>query len=475
MGELTNLGVYLPFLRLDRAVAAAALRWSGLGGARAGRRAVAGWDEDAVTLALEASRLAMAGTAPPGEVVFASTSAPFHDRQHAGLLVEALGLDPFCRSQDVSGSRRCAVSALAAALTAPGAAPVLIAAGEKRPTQAGSAQQVAFGDGGAAALVGPKGFARLRASASLAHGLVDFYASREHPAPYASEERFVRDMAVESVLLPTLRRLLESAGVTAADIAHVVCPEPASGTYRALAAKLGLKAANAAEAVQVAAGDLGAAHPLFALALALESARPGDLVLLVGFGNGCDALILDITAPPPATGAGAALAHGLALKDYTRFLSLAGCLDLDWGPRAELSQKVTGPVLERHGRDMHGFIGGRDSTGNVQFPKTRMPVSPDADPDVPLDDVRLADVPAKIQSLTADRLNYSPDPPFNFGLVQFENGARVLMEFCDAPPRALEVGAPLAMRFRIKSLDRQRGFRSYFWKACPALRPRLEE
>ncbi|MFD2580273.1 hypothetical protein ACFSTD_20200 [Novosphingobium colocasiae] len=37
--------------------------------------------------------------------------------------------------------------------------------------------------------------------------------------------------------------------------------------------------------------------------------------------------------------------------------------------------------------------------------------------------------------MTADRLNFTPDPPFDFGLVQFDNGARVLMELTDRPEK----------------------------------------
>ena len=48
------------------------------------------------------------------------------------------------------------------------------------------------------------------------------------------------------------------------------------------------------------------------------------------------------------------------------------------------------------------------------------------------------------------------------------------MEFCDTPAAGLAVGDALAMRFRIKALDGRRGFRTYFWKAAPAERPRLE-
>ena len=67
----------------------------------------------------------------------------------------------------------------------------------------------------------------------------------------------------------------------------------------------------------------------------------------------------------------------------------------------------------------------------------------------------------------------TPDPPFHFGLVQFENGARVTMEHCDVAGASPKVGDPVRMRFRIKAMDRQRGFRTYFWKAAPVARPAL--
>jgi hypothetical protein len=70
---IAAVGAYAPLLRLDRASAVRALKFSGLGGRSAGFRAVAGWDEDALTLALEAARLA---NRKPDAVRFASTSAP---------------------------------------------------------------------------------------------------------------------------------------------------------------------------------------------------------------------------------------------------------------------------------------------------------------------------------------------------------------------------------------------------------------
>ena len=86
--------------------------------------------------------------APPNDLVFASTSAPFFERGHAPLIIHALGLAGATRSLDASGSRRAATSALMRALESDRTA--LVAAGERRPTDPGSAAQLGFGDGGAA-------------------------------------------------------------------------------------------------------------------------------------------------------------------------------------------------------------------------------------------------------------------------------------------------------------------------------------
>ena len=468
---LAGVGGYLPLLRLDRAAAAKALRFSGLGGRGAGHRAVAGWDEDALTLGVEAARTLTAEGV--GSIVFASTSAPFFERSQAALLLEALSLPAATRTNDVAGSRRCGVAALLDALL--GSQRTLVVAGERRPTRAGSAQHLGFGDGGAAALIGNSGAARLIGHASLSHDFVDVYASRERPDPYVYEERFIKDVAVGTIVAPTLLAACAAAGIAPGAITHAAVHEPVAACWRDIAKTTGITAVNHCSELATTAGDLGAAHPIFAAALAFAKASPGDIVLVAGFGSGCDALLFEVTAAMPgAAEAQAMLTAGAPLTDYVRFLSLTDQLALDWGVRGEFNQKAQATAIERHGRDMLGFVGGRDSTGNVQFPKSRIPVNPAADATVPFEDVRLADDSATIVSITADRLNFTPDPPFFFGLVQFDNGARVMMEFADADTRPFAVGDTVRMRLRIKSRDRQRGFRTYFWKAVPAVRPMME-
>ena len=341
--SLLAVAGYLPLLRFDKKAARTELRWSGLGGSGKGLRAVAGWDEDALTMAVEAARLVGADRA--GRVTVASTSAAFTDRSQAGILVDALQLDPAVQALDAAGSRRAATSALIRAFD--GAGVDLVAVGEKRRTQPGAAQHLNWGDGGGAALVGDgAGLAQLLGSASLNADLLDIYTSVDRRLPYAAEDRFVRDQVVADIYTPTIKRALAAAGVAAGDIALAVVPEPVGGTYRAVARTCGLKAANLCEEIDARAGELGAAMPLVGLALALDRARPGDRILLAGFGNGCDVLLFEATA----TGSGAteiALRQGVVLTAYSRLLNLTGGIDLDWGPRSEVNQKVSASVLAR--------------------------------------------------------------------------------------------------------------------------------
>ena len=58
--------------------------------------------------------------------------------------------------------------------------------------------------------------------------------------------------------------------------------------------------------------------------------------------------------------------------------------------------------------------------------------------------------------------------PAYFGLVEFDGGGRAMMDFTDVDAEHFDVGTPVSVHFRIKQLDKHRGFRRYFWKAAPA-------
>ena len=71
---------------------------------------MANWDEDAITMAVEAARDCLAGTDRKtlSALYVASTTHPFDDRQSAALASTALNLAAGLRALDVGGSLRYA-------------------------------------------------------------------------------------------------------------------------------------------------------------------------------------------------------------------------------------------------------------------------------------------------------------------------------------------------------------------------------
>src|SRR2546422_48679 len=142
-------GAYIPRLRLARRAIAEANSWfnAALKAQGRGERAMCNWDEDPVTMAVEAARDALAGRdrASIRGLNFASTTFPFLDRLNAGIVAAALNLAEDLRALDIGATQRAATSALAAALA--GSGETLIVAAEQRRARAASPIEMAAGDG----------------------------------------------------------------------------------------------------------------------------------------------------------------------------------------------------------------------------------------------------------------------------------------------------------------------------------------
>lgn len=461
---------YLPRLRLERAEILAQHRWMapGLRGLAKGRRTMAAWDEDSVTMGVEAGRLLQ--RAAPGvdiaELTLASTTLPFAERLNAGIVAGALGLPEPAVLRDVTSSARSALTELAAALRQPHADMHAVVAAERRIARPASPQEMIFGDGAAAALIGRGAAIATRVAHRGAHAdLVDHFRASGASHEYGWEERWVRDEGYMKLVAGTLRQCLADAGVQAADVAHFALPAPLARVNEAVARRLGLPAAALVSSEHETAGDLGCAQPLAMLDIALRRAAPGDLILVAAFGSGCDALLLRRTgAPCPGT----VPDDGRVEKSYMRYLSFTGQIELEWGMRAEMDNKTALTAAWRDHERAARFEAGRCSRCNtVQFPRARVCVNPECRAQDMQQPVSLADAPARVLSHTSDFLAYCPDPPFQFGHIDFEGGGRVLMEFADTDPEELRVGLPVRMVYRVKDFDRLRGFRRYFWKATP--------
>ena len=473
---ITDFGAYVPYLRLQRAAVVAAHAWfhPGLKAHAKGERAVANWDEDSVTMAVEAARDCLAGRdrGRVGQVVLASTSLPFADRQNSVLVKEALNLPTTVGALDVAASQRAGTSALKMACDAARGTTLCIGA-EKRRAKPGSEAELVNGDGAAAFVVGDGDvIAEYLGGYSTSVDVVDHYRAADRDHDYTWESRWIRETVYGDLLPAAIAEALGELRIAADEVDHLVVAAPFRNAAAGIAKKTGIRAEALADDLAAEMGISGAAHPLVMLADVLERARPGACIVVAGFGQGCDVLAFRVTGAiagrRPRLGLRGWLARRKTLDNYTRFLALTGEIRLERGIRAEADQQTALSVLYRNRKPVLGLVGGRCTvTGTVQFPKTPISVAQNRHSVDTQEDYPLADRAARIMTYTADRLAYTPDPPLCFGTVLFEGGGRITVDFADTEPEALEVGLPMRMMFRIRAVDENRGFTRYFWKAVP--------
>ena len=482
---ITAFGAYLPRLRLQRKAMATANAWfnPSIMGQGKGERTMANWDEDAVTMAVEAARDALPGAPDPisarrhvDALFFASTTMPFADRQNAGIVASALSLPEDIHTTDVTGSQRAGLSALIAGLEkakAGSAKKVLVVSGDKRKARAGSTQEFQMGDGAAAFVLGTDNVAaRFLGGHSISVDFVDHFRGEGEDFDYGWEERWIRDEGFTKIVPRAVKGLLEKTGVAASAIDHFILPCLFAKLDQQIATKCGIDATKVRDNLAANVGECGTAHALLMLAHALEEAKPGQKILVATFGQGCDTALFEVTdaidKARPKRGVKGSLARRKEETNYMKWLAFNGLIEMEKGMRAEKDNKTALTVTYRKRDMLFGLVGGKcEKCGTAQFPRTRICVNPNCRAVDEQKPFSFAELNGKILSWSADYLTYSQDPPAHYGMVTFEEGGRFLADITDVDIGTIDTGTQVRMVFRIKDFDERRGFRRYFWKAAP--------
>lgn len=480
MAGITSYGGYIPRLRLSRESIARANAWvdPGLMGRARGERAVCDVDEDSVTMGVEAGRDCLNGGDRNriDSLYFASTTMPFADRQNSSIVAEVLGLRENIATLDISHSQRAGTSALIAAMKAvenSGEEGALLVAADCRNAKAASVQEMLFGDGAAALTLGAGDvLAECLGVYSINRDFIDHFRGDGSKFDTYFEERWIRDEGYYKSVPEAIAGLFAKTGISGADVAHFIMPCLIRRVRETVAKNMGIPAGAVRDDLSEGCGETGAAHPLVMLAHTLEDARPGEKILVIGFGQGADALLFETTgkigAVSPRCGIKARLADAVKETNYQKYLSFKGMVEINWGMRAEGQSKFRPSAAWREHRSLNSLIGGQCSACNtVQFPVSHICVNPECRATDSQEEYSLAGSKAKVASYTVDRLAYSPNPPLIFGMIEFEEGAKFMMQFANCDPEKVEVGLPMEMIFRIKQVDRERNLRNYFWKAAP--------
>ncbi len=478
MKGIVSYGAYIPRLRLQREAVVNSNKWfdPGLAANRHGERAMCNFDEDALTMGVEAARDCLTGMSErvPAQLYLASTSLPYGSRLNASILAQALNLPETLIGMDVTSSVRSGTSALITALTSADPSDALIVASDHRKAKVASTHELSNGDAAAAVLVGSENvIAQVLATHSLVIDMVDHYRSAQDAFNTYWEERWIREEGYYKQIPHAVKTALEQAGVDAAQVTRLCIPLAAKGIAHKLSAQIGIDASCSQDTRALEIGNAAAAFPVLMLADALEQAAADEVIVVVAFGQGVDVLVLrttdELAKLPQRQGVTGWLARGRKESNYLKFLAFNDLLPLEKGMRAEADKLTPLSVEYRHRHAVHGFMGGEcEHCRTLQWPKTDICVQPGCGAMGSQVEVPFADQPARLMSFTADRLAYSLSPPSCYGMVEFTQGGRLMMDLTDVDAADLAVGLSLRMTFRIKAIDAQRGYTRYFWKASIA-------
>lgn len=468
MAGILSFGAYVPYNRLERKKISEATGEPSF----PGEKAVANYDEDSVSMAVEAGMDCMNGFSSSNikNVYFATTASPFQEKQSAVTIAAALDTPLATRTMDFTGSLRAGTGALLAGLDAvkAGTGPVLVACADCRLSAPQSQGEMLSGDGAAAFLLGDEGaIATLEGSCSIAAEIYSQWKTNDDMFLKSWEERFYITQGYNSSVREGVKNLLQQKGLNPGDIAKIVLYGPNPRYQAALAQAMGFTLPQIQDSLFMTVGIAGAANVPMMLASVLEGAKPGDYILAVSFGEGCDSLLFRATADieklTPRRGITGYTKSKKNTLAYNNYLKWRGILETE-PPRRPDPARPSAPAMFRERKKKYAFYGSRCQVCQTpQFPPQRVCVHCRARDK--MDDYNFARIPAVVATYTVDYLTYSLDPPAVFAVVDFAGGGRMICEMTDCDISSLSIGMEVEMSFR--RLYRAGGISNYFWKARP--------
>jgi hydroxymethylglutaryl-CoA synthase len=302
---IAGYGVYIPRYRLP-AVEVARVWTGGRGGLPIKEKAVAGLDEDVITMSIEAARnaLARAGIQPPElrAVWIGSESHPYAVKPSSTIVAEAIGAVPGVQAADLEFACKAGTEALVAAvgLVGSGMAGYAMAIGaDTAQGRPGDALEYTAGAGCAAYIVGPaeNSLAVIEASYSYVTDTPDFWRRAEQKYPEHGS-RFTGEPAYFDHVLSAGRALMKATGTQAGDYQFVVLHQPNAKFPQRAAQQMGFTPEQVKTGLlSPVIGNTYAGAAMVGLTAILDIAKAGDRILMVSYGSGAgsDAFMIRAT------------------------------------------------------------------------------------------------------------------------------------------------------------------------------------
>ncbi len=302
---IVGYGAYVPRYRLPAKEVARV--WSdGSGGLPIKEKAVAGLDEDTITMSIEAARNALARACIDPQEIRAvwvgSESHPYAVKPSSTIVGEAIGATPHIQAADLEFACKAGSEAIVMGMGVVGSGMgryVLAIGMDTAQGRPGDALEYTAASGGAAFLVGPAEESVAIYEATLSHvtDTPDFW--RRAYAHYPSHgHRFTGEPAYFEHITSAGRKLMEEMGAKPEDYTYAVFHQPNTKFPQRAAEILGFTQEQIKIGLLVPViGNTYAGSSLIGLTAILDEAKPGDRILMVSFGSGAgsDAFSIRVT------------------------------------------------------------------------------------------------------------------------------------------------------------------------------------
>jgi hydroxymethylglutaryl-CoA synthase len=302
---IIGYGAYIPRYRLPASEVSRVWK-EGVGGLPIKEKAVAGLDEDVITMSIEAARNALArAQIDPSRiraVWVGSESHPYAVKPTSTVVAEAIGATPHTLAADWEFACKAGTEAVQAAVGFVGSrmAEYALAIGmDTAQGRPGDPLEYTAAAGGAAYILGPEdqALAVIEGSYSFATDTPDFWRRSDEKYP-SHGERFTGEPAYFKHIMAAAEELMTAMGTSAQDYTFAVFHQPNTKFPQRVAKNLGFSSEQIEAGLLVPhIGNVYAGSALLGLTAILDVAQPGDRILLVSYGSGAgsDAISLHTT------------------------------------------------------------------------------------------------------------------------------------------------------------------------------------
>ena len=299
---ILGYGAYVPRYRLPGTEVSRV--WEGgRGSGPVKEKAVAGLDEDVITMSIEAARNALArARLDPCElraVWVGSESHPYAVKPSSTIVAEAIGAGPSIQAGDWEFACKAGTEAVVAAMAMVGSGMgnyALAIGMDTAQGKPGDQLEYTAASGGAAYILGPadESLAQIQASYSYVTDTPDFWRRANQHYPEHGQ-RFTGEPAYFKHITEAGKALMEDMGTTSADYQYAVFHQPNAKFPQRAGQLLGFNDEQIKPGLLAGViGNTYAGSALIGLSAVLDVAKAGDRILVVSYGSGAGSDAFDI-------------------------------------------------------------------------------------------------------------------------------------------------------------------------------------